>query len=335
MNTFLADVDLTPYNTFGFAATARYFVTLHTSEEFCQTISFCREQGLPWYVLGGGSNVIFRGDYDGVIVRIGGEKISREGELVVVEGGREWPAFVEWAVENGLCGIENLAYIPGTVGASPVQNIGAYGAQVSDVIEWIEYFDTVAMQLRTIVAEECEFGYRDSIFKRELRGRAIITRVAFRLSEDFDPLRAKLDYGDLRAEVQAMEGGVTLLNIAAAVTHIRKSKLPEPSEVGNAGSFFKNPVVSESDFRRLQAQYPEIPYYASAQGVKIPAGWLIEKAGFKGVRDGAVGVHPKQALVLVHYGGGVAGDVLSLAKKIIETIAEKFGVHIDMEVNVL
>ncbi len=326
---------LLPLNTFGFEAVARYYATFECQEELENIIKFAKSNSLPFYVLGGGSNIIFSSNFDGIIIHPTCTNIEQCEDNIVAGAGLVWDDFVYWATKSGYSGIENLAYIPGTVGASPVQNIGAYGAQVSDTIEWVEYFDTQDMTLKRLTAKECAFGYRDSIFKRELKGRAIITRVAFNLSKDFNPLTAKLDYGDLQDVVNGMEGGVTLQNIRSAVTQIRKSKLPEPTEIGNAGSFFKNPVISETLFNTIKDKYPNIPSYSATGGIKIPAGWLIEQAGFKGIRRGNVGVHAHQALVLVHFGGGTATELMELAEDIIATIHKKFGVVIEREVNLL
>ncbi len=336
MKILSQNIDLMPYNTFKVACKALFFAEFSSVEELKNAVNFARNENLPWYVIGGGSNVLFASDFRGLIIHPTSQKIE-EGEenIVIAESGVEWDDFVEWSVENGYHGLENLSYIPGSVGASPVQNIGAYGSQAADSIEWVEYLDTQSMTIERIENKACGFGYRDSIFKRELKGRAIITRVAYRLTKNFNKDMAKLDYGDLRSMVENMEGGATLRNIRAAVTAIRKSKLPEPSEIGNAGSFFKNPVVSHEKFEQLKSIYPNIPSYDAEGGVKIPAGWLIDQAGFKGHRDGNVGVHAKQALVLVNYGGGTAKEILALADKIIKTIEEKYGVTIAMEVNVV
>lgn len=335
--TFLtSNIDLLPYNTFQVYATARFFANFSSVENLRNIITECKERALNWKILGGGSNILFSDTFCGVIIHPTGTNITESSDgLIIAESGVVWDDFIHHTIQKGYSGIENLSYIPGTVGASPVQNIGAYGAQAADAIEWVEYFNTEDMTLHIIKNTDCNFGYRESIFKRELKDRAIITRVAYRLSKNFNAESAKLDYGDLRTKVENMEGGATPQNIRTAVTEIRKSKLPEPSEVGNAGSFFKNPVVSQEKFDSLKEEYPEIPSYPAPSGVKIPAGWMIDKAGFKGYKEGSVGVHPKQALVLVNYGGGTAQDILDLAAKIIKTIEEKFSVTISMEVNII
>ncbi len=336
MDFFQTNISLLPYNTFGFDLRADYFTTFANEAEIRTIISRCKQMDLSWCVIGGGSNIIFTGEFRGVYIHSIGGGIETTGDVIVVDAGVEWDYFVGWSVSRGYTGIENLSYIPGSVGASPVQNIGAYGAQVSDVIEWVEYFDTEDMAVHRIAAKECEFGYRDSVFKGRLSRRAIILRVGFRLRVGFEPERAKLDYGDLRAMVESMEGGVTLSNIRNAVTTIRKNKLPEPTELGNAGSFFKNPEVSLSKFMELQSQHPDMPYYTVSDNcIKIPAGWLIETAGYKGYRRGSVGVHVKQALVLVNYGGGDSTSILDLANEIVEGVASRFGVNITMEVNII
>ncbi len=335
MNTLIKEnIQLKPYNTFGFDIVAPYFAEFSSTVELSNVIQECRDRGLEWYVLGGGSNIIFRGGFGGVLLHSVADSISVDGgDIVIGDAGVEWDRFVGWCVEQGWCGLENLSYIPGSVGASPVQNIGAYGAQAGDFVEWVEYFDAVDMTTKRILGVECEFGYRESIFKGELRGRAIITRVGFRLSRDF---KASLDYGDLRSVVEGMSGGATPQNVRQAVTEIRRQKLPEPTELGNAGSFFKNPVVGNDVYEGILKKHPDAPCYTvDPQRVKIPAGWMIDMAGLRGYRRGSVGVHERQALVLVNYGGGSAGDILGLAEYVMATVFEEFGVRIEMEVNVL
>lgn len=335
MAIFSTQTSLLTYNTFGLDATAAYFATWHDTASLVDVVEKCHSRALDFRVLGGGSNTILTGDWGGAIIHPVSNKISAEGDLVVAEAGVEWDKLVGWCVERGLAGLENLSYIPGTVGASPVQNIGAYGAESGDRIEWVEYLDTESMKIERIAGNDCKFGYRESIFKKELKNRAIVIRVAYRIDREFDAANAKLDYGDLRTKVEAMEGGATLRNIRTAVTEIRRSKLPDPEEIGNAGSFFKNPVVSVGKFESLKELYPNIPSYTAPNGVKIPAGWLIERSGWKGYRDGEVGVHDRQALVIVNYGGATAADIMMLARSIQSDVKLKFGIEISMEVGIL
>ena len=251
---------------------------------------------------------------------------------VRAEAGVEWDDLVAWAVERDLWGIENLSLIPGKVGAAPVQNIGAYGAEAKDAIESVEMFCTDTCNTLILSREHCAFGYRESVFKHALRGRVVITAVTFRLSRRPRP---DLGYGDLLRETEA-RGGATLRNIREAVCAIRRSKLPDTAVLGNAGSFFKNPVVEAAVAERLRTDYPALPLYPAAEGrMKLAAGWLIEQAGMKGHREGCVGVHDRQALVLVNYGGATGSEVLALAHKVQEAVRAKFGVEIAAEVNVL
>ena len=291
-----------------------------------------------WYVLGGGNNILFTRHYDGTLIHPTATQINILCEddmtlCVEVDAAVEWDDFVAWCVERGLWGAENLSLIPGSVGASPVQNIGAYGAEAKDIISKVHYFDTTDRTHRTLLKAECRFAYRDSIFKQELRGRAIITSVEFTLSKEPKP---NLGYGDLLRETEA-RGGATLQNIRDAVCAIRQSKLPDTAVLGNAGSFFKNPIVSLADAEAMQAQYENMPIYptADADYRKLAAGWLIDQAGMKGYRNGNVGVHTRQALVLVNYGGATGNEVIGLAEEVQQRVKEKFGIAIEPEVNIL
>ena len=267
-----------------------------------------------------------------------GQQAARLAEFETEEdlradAGVEWDDLVEWAVERGLWGIENLSLIPGKAGAAPVQNIGAYGCEAKDVIERVHMFCTDNRSAMVIDAGHCCFGYRESIFKHELRGRVIITAVDIRLSRTPRP---RLGYGDVEREVEA-RGGVTLRNIREAICAIRRAKLPDPKVTGNAGSFFKNPVVDECVARQLQAQWPDMPVYPAAGcagKVKLAAGWLIDKTGLKGYKRGRVGVHERQALVLVNLGGATGGEVIDFAHTVQMRVHEKFGIEIDTEVNI-
>lgn len=303
------------------------------------TSIFEGEAPARWMVLSGGNNVLFTADYDGLIVSPVSQRIdlfSDDGEQVVVRAaaGVEWDDLVAWSVERDLWGLENLSLIPGKVGAAPVQNIGAYGAEAKDTICAIHWVDTAeGCRCRTMEPSEARFGYRESIFKHELKGRAIITAVDFCLHRTPSP---RIGYGDVEREVMA-RGGVSLRNIREAICAIRRSKLPDTARLGNAGSFFKNPVVVRSVADRLLAAYPDMPHYPTAdpERVKLAAGWLIDRAGLKGYRRGAVGVHDRQALVLVNYGGATGHEVIDLARFVMDQVETRFGIRIEPEVNIL
>lgn len=299
---------------------------------------FTGERPSKWMVLSGGNNILFTQDYDGVLltpISTAIEPIEENADslLVRVDAGVEWDDLVAWAVERGLWGIENLSLIPGKAGAAPVQNIGAYGVEVKDVIERVHLYDTTTLHERRLEQRDCAFGYRDSIFKRALKGQVIITAIEVRLSKHPAP---RLGYGDVEREVEA-RGGATLRNIREAICAIRRSKLPDTALLGNAGSFFKNPVVANEVAEQLLATYPAMPHYPTADPArtKLAAGWLIDQAGLKGVRDGAVGVHDRQALVLVNHGGATGGEVIAFARRVIDEVKRKFGIEIEPEVNII
>lgn len=329
------DIDLSDRNSFHVRQRAARLVEFETTDDL--TAFFRKGAPAKWTVLAGGNNILFTQDYDGVLLTPRAASIDVAAETpdavaVRAEAGVEWDDLVAWAVERDLWGIENLSLIPGKVGAAPVQNIGAYGAEAKDAIESVEMFCTDTCNTLILSREHCAFGYRESVFKHALRGRVVITAVTFRLSRRPQPA---LGYGDLLRETEA-RGGATLRNIREAVCAIRRSKLPDTAVLGNAGSFFKNPVVEAAVAERLRTNYPALPLYPAAEGrMKLAAGWLIEQAGMKGHREGRVGVHDRQALVLVNYGGAAGGEVLALARKVQEAVRAKFGVEIAAEVNVL
>lgn len=328
-------ISLRGRNSFGVDQRAARLVEFETAEDLRTFFA----AGIPgrWTVLAGGNNILFTEDYDGVLLTPVARQIallSDDGDEVRlrVEAGVEWDDLVEWAVERGLWGIENLSLIPGKAGSAPVQNIGAYGCEAKDAIRRVEMYCVETGNLLTLDAAHCGFGYRESVFKHDLKGRVIITAIEIRLSHTPRP---KLGYGDVEREVEA-RGGATLRNIREAVCAIRRSKLPDTAVLGNAGSFFKNPVVEAAVAERLRTDYPALPLYPAAEGrMKLAAGWLIEQAGMKGHREGCVGVHDRQALVLVNYGDATGGEVLALAHKVQEAVRAKFGVEIAAEVNVL
>ena len=334
-----ADYDLQVHNTFGIACRAAFFASIATEEELRQAIDWAKANGKELLVLGGGSNVLFcTPTIDKLVLSIAieGIEVLEEDEASVLLGvgaGIGWHALVLHAVAAGYYGIENLSLIPGRVGAAPMQNIGAYGQEVRQTIEWVQIFDLQTLQIRYLNNAECRFGYRESIFKHELLGQAIITKVAFRLQKHST---LHTGYGDMQAWLAA--NGIiepTLATVSQAVIAIRQSKLPDPADIGNAGSFFKNPEIDAATLARLQSHLPNVPTYPSAHvgHTKVPAGYLIEQAGWKGHRQGAVGVHARQALVLVNYGGAKGSDVLALAEAIVADVLAKYGVALSMEVN--
>lgn len=337
MKRIYSDINLSERNSFGVVQRASTLVEFDSADDLRQY--FEEYNPHKWYVLGAGNNTLFMQDYDGVLLTPaarGIEVLSDASEYVDVRvmAGELWDEFVEWCVERELWGVENLTAIPSSVGAAPVQNIGAYGAEVKDCITTVEYFDTDSRRVVRLDNLECNFAYRESIFKHELRGRGIILAVEFRLSKVAYP---NLGYGDVIKEVE-VRGGATLRNIRAAIADIRARKLPDPKVLGNAGSFFKNPIVEREVAERLLSTYPDMPHYAvsdDATKIKLAAGWLIDKVGLKGYREGSVGVHTNQALVLVNYGGATGKEVMALAAKVSRSVYETFGVEISPEVNIL
>lgn len=322
--------------------------SFHVEEQAERLIEFDREEDLDlifgkgrperWYVLGGGNNILFTRRFEGTLIKPAATGITVIGEdtdtvTLRAEAATDWDRMVAWCVERGLWGAENLSLIPGTVGASPVQNIGAYGAEAAGIIYRVHLYDTLRREHATLEKADCRFAYRDSIFKHELRGRTVITAVELRLGKHPAP---NLAYGDLKAQVEA-RGGASIANIRDAVCAIRRSKLPDPDTLGNAGSFFKNPVVDNATAERLREEDPACPVYpVSAHGMcKLAAGWLIDRAGLKGFRMGRVGVHERQALVLVNFGGATGNDVMALARYVQQRVFDSFGVRIEPEVNIL
>lgn len=328
-------ISLRDRNSFGVEQRAAHLVEFETPDDLREIFA----RGIPprWMVLSGGNNVLFTEDYDGLLLTPVARQITileERGETIRVraEAGVEWDDLVEWAVERGLWGVENLSLIPGKAGAAPVQNIGAYGCEAADTIRRVEMFCVETATMLTLDAAHCGFGYRESVFKHALKGRVVITAVELELARSPRP---RLGYGDVEREVEA-RGGATLRNIREAVCAIRRSKLPDPAVLGNAGSFFKNPVVEAPVAEALLAEYPDMPHYPAPKGrVKLAAGWLIDRAGMKGHREGNVGVHERQALVLVNYGGATGGEVIAFAHRVRQRVRERFGIEIDTEVNIL
>jgi UDP-N-acetylmuramate dehydrogenase len=328
---------LTACNTFGIEATADNYCEVDSLSQLAEISAL----GGRRFVLGGGSNILICGDLHGCVVhnRLSGYTILRRDDTHVyieVNSGEVWHDTVMMAVKNGWGGIENLALIPGTVGAAPIQNIGAYGVEAKDVITEVRYWDWALRRIVTLSNAECAFGYRDSVFKRELHDRFFITSVVLKLS--LHPI-VNIRYGAISSELAAM--GIQspgIADVAEAVIRIRSSKLPDPRKLGNAGSFFKNPEIDGPAFSSLEAEYPGIPSYEVGPDKpgwkKIPAGWLIEQCGWKGHREGPVGVHEKQALVIVNHGGATGADILRLANKIVDSVRARFGIKLEMEVRI-
>jgi UDP-N-acetylmuramate dehydrogenase len=328
---------LKKYNTFGIEVKTKYFVEYSTVNELSNFLGTQRKQDLPLMFIGGGSNVLFTKDFEGYLLhsKINGVEIVKEEDDKVylrVGAGEDWDEFVEYCVKNSWGGVENLSLIPGNVGTCPIQNIGAYGVEVKDVITEVESIEIDTLKKTLFTNEECQFGYRDSVFKGKLRGKHIINYVTFCLSKKH---LFKLDYGNLNEALKEYDQ-VNLQNIRQAVINIRDSKLPKPEVIGNAGSFFKNPVVQTNILENLKKSYADIPFYLQEDdSVKIPAGWLIEQAGWKGRNIGKVGVHEKQALVLINHGGATGQEIVDLAQEIQKSVKEKFGIDIQMEVNLV
>lgn len=291
----------------------------------------------PLLILGGGSNILFRQDYKGVLVKneIKGIEILKESShdvLVRIGAGENWHQFVLYALDQGWYGIENLSLIPGTIGAAPIQNIGAYGVEIKEVFDHLEAIHLETFQPASFSNQDCRFGYRDSIFKREAKGKYFITRVTLRLSKVANP---NLSYGALQKEVADIPAP-TPRDVSNAVIRVRQSKLPDPAEIGNAGSFFKNPEIGRELFNDIQKGYPNIPSYPiSEEIVKVPAGWLIETTGWKGLRRGDYGVHARQALVLVNYGDAKGSEIYDLSSEILASVQETFGIMLEREVQVV
>lgn len=330
------DKDITPLNSFGVEARAARLVEWDEPEELAEIFADGRTDP-GWMVLGGGNNILFTRDYPGTLIhpvsrRI--EETAEDGETVRARAmaGVDWDDFTGWCAERGLWGAENLTGIPGTVGACPIQNIGAYGAEARDIIESVECWSADTGNFVTLAAAHCGFGYRDSVFKRELRGRAIITAVNFVLSKEPRP---NLTYAVLAEKMAGQEP--TIDAVRRAVTEIRDSKLPDPRVTGNAGSFFKNPIVDEADALRIAVEHPGMPIYPCAEEgrVKLAAGWIIDVAGWKGRSVGRVGIHPRQALIVVNLGGATGQEIVDFARLVQADVKAKFGVELDTEVNIV
>lgn len=331
------NINLTPLTTFGVQVNSRYFSTFTSTEELCSLLN--EVNGRELLILGGGSNVLFINDFKGVTLKneIKGITIQKEDAEHVylkVGAGENWHSFVIHTVEKGWGGIENLSLIPGSVGASPMQNIGAYGVEIKDVFESLEAIEIETGELHTFSASDCNFGYRESVFKRALKGRFVITSVTYRLTKK---PQLNTSYGAIEKELE--NRGIknpTIKDISDVVISIRQSKLPDPKDIGSGGSFFKNPIIPTATYLAIKKNHENIPSYPIDENtVKIPAGWLIDRAGWKGKRFGNYGVYEKQALVLVNYSDAKGQELYQLSKDIITDVFEKYGIELEREVNII
>ena len=332
---FQKDTSLLPYNTFGIDVKSKHFIDVESIDELQAVLNQNQLENL--LVLGGGSNLLLTKDFEGLTLRIqnrGIEIVDQDDRKarVKVAAGENWHDFVLWCLENDLGGVENLALIPGNVGAAPIQNIGAYGVELREVFESCEAISIDTGKVKIFKKDECNFGYRNSIFKNTLKGKYIIFSVQFNLNKP--PHELNISYKGLS---EKLEGKIpNIQSIAQAVIEIRSSKLPDPKKIGNCGSFFKNPVISLIKFNDLKLQYPDIPHYPDQfDKIKIPAAWLIDTLGYKGYRNQEAGVHPNQALVLVNYGNATGSEIKKLAQQIRNKVKEKFAINLEFEVNIL
>jgi UDP-N-acetylmuramate dehydrogenase len=338
---FLEHVSLQPYNTFGIEVKARWFTTLDDLTQLAALLDSESYRQGPVLWLGGGSNLLFTQDFPGLVVRVAlrGQRVLEEDQhsvLVEAAAGEAWHPFVQHTLAQGWSGLENLSLIPGTVGAAPIQNIGAYGVELKDTLHEVVCADlTQQGKLVTLSNADCRFGYRDSVFKHEMAGKLLVTAVRLRLAKQ---ARVDTHYGDIAAELTRLgiSGEPTPSQVSEAVIHIRNRKLPNPAELGNAGSFFKNPIVPSATAEALLTTYPRMPHYSAGPGKeKLAAGWLIDQAGLKGYRIGDAGVHAKQALVLVNYGGASGGEIWALAQQVQQTVQQRYGILLEPEPLVL
>lgn len=355
------NISLKPFNTFGIEIQSRFFVEIETIEELQEVLQDEKWVDIEIFILGGGSNVLFTKDFDGLVIKISimGKSIVKENEnlsAVIVESGagEDWHEFVAWTIENDLGGLENLSLIPGTVGGAPVQNIGAYGVELKDRFISLDAVDVATGKIKTFMRDELEFGYRDSLFKREAKGKYIIVAVRFALTTAKHLFQT--DYGVIKEELERMEEARSIQAISQAIINIRRSKLPDPVEIGNGGSFFKNPVIEAEQYYFLQEQFFDMPAYELNDSAveetdeseieatendlplplyKIPAAWLIDQCEWKGYRRGDAGVHANQPLVLVNYGAATGAEILSLSEDIQSNVYESFGIWLEREVNVV
>jgi UDP-N-acetylmuramate dehydrogenase len=339
MLNYKENYSLKSYNTFGIKTSADFFVDVNSIEEIKEAIQFARKKNLPILYINGGSNMLLTQDWKGLVVKInlkGIEMVDESEDFVwiKVQAGENWHEFVQSMLKNDFGGLENLSLIPGNVGTSPMQNIGAYGVEIKDLMTELSALEISTGKLKVFTNKACHFGYRESVFKNDLKNQFVLVDVTFKLTKRNHQLHT--EYGAIQAELEKM--GIsepTIQDVSEAVIAIRQSKLPDPKEIGNSGSFFKNPVISKKQFEELQKIYPTISGYPNGDLVKVAAGWLIENAGWKGKRFGDAGVHEKQALVLVNYGNATGKEIFDLSQNIIDDIQSKYGVILEREVNII
>lgn len=331
---------LKPYNTFGVEANARYFAEINSVDELIETLKISNTKTLPLLFIGGGSNILLTKDFEGLAIQLHlkgiSEKVINENEiLVTAQAGENWHEFVRFCLNRNYGGLENLSLIPGNVGTSPMQNIGAYGTEIKDVFAQCKVLNLETLELETLNAEQCRFGYRDSIFKQEGKGKYVILEVTFRLTRENHFI--KTEYGAIKTELENL--GIqnpTIQDVSKAVINIRQSKLPDPKVIGNAGSFFKNPTIPLVQFEELKSKFDNIQGYPNGNSVKVPAGWLIEQCGWKGKQIGNVASHKLQSLVIINATGNATGkEIFDFSTMIIESVKEKFGIELEREVNIL
>jgi UDP-N-acetylmuramate dehydrogenase len=334
----VSNFSLKKFNTFGIEAKAKLFVAIQSEDELIAVLKKYPTE--IKFILGGGSNMLLTQDIDALVIHIDikGKKIIKENDdfvWVEAKAGENWHEFVLWAINQNFGGIENMSLIPGNVGTTPIQNIGAYGTEIKDTFESCHAIQINNQENKTFQKEECNFGYRESIFKQEAKNKYIITSVVFKLTKNNHKINTS--YGDILNELEEQNcTNPELKDVSNAIIAIRKRKLPDPKELGNSGSFFKNPIISKSEFESIHSKHPEMPFYEiSNNQVKVPAGWLIEQAGFKGKRFGDAGIHINQALVLVNYGNATGQEIVDVSKNIQQTIKKIYNIDIEAEVNII
>ena len=336
--TIIPNFSLKKHNTFGIEAKAKQFVVVHSVPDLKAVLQ--ENPTEKKFILGGGSNMLLTQDIDALVIHVdlkGKKIIQQDTDFVWVESqaGENWHEFVLWTIHQDFGGLENMSLIPGNVGTTPVQNIGAYGTEIKDTFISCEAVNIVTQEMKTFTNADCHFGYRESVFKHEAKDQYVITSVVFKLTKRNHKIN--ISYGDIQSDLaQKNIENPSLVDVSNAVIAIRQSKLPDPATLGNSGSFFKNPIVLKSQFEPIHKKFPEMKFYEiSETEVKVPAGWLIEQAGFKGKRFGDAGIHKNQALVLVNYGNATGQEILNVSKNIQNTVFEMFGISIEAEVNVI